>query len=63
MSQQQAATGGRSLSKSIIVGLALGGVFLLSVLIYKELFMALAATVAALGAWELSTLFCIESEL
>jgi phosphatidate cytidylyltransferase len=55
LSQQQAATGGRSLSKSIIVGLALGGVFLLSVLIYKELFMVLAAAVAALGAWELST--------
>ena len=55
MSQQQAATGGRSLSKSIIVGLLLGGVFLLSVLILKELFIVLAAAVAALGAWELST--------
>ncbi len=55
MSQQQAATGGRSLSKSIVVGLLLGGVFLLSVLILKELFLVLAAAVAALGAWELST--------
>ncbi len=55
MLQQQAATGGRSLSKSIIVGLLLGGVFLLSVLILKELFIVLAAAVAALGAWELST--------
>ena len=55
MSQQQAATGGRSLSKSIVVGLLLGGVFLLSVLILKELFIVLAAAVAALGAWELST--------
>lgn len=46
---------GRSLSKSIIVGLALGGAFLLSVLIYKELFMALAALAAGAGAWELSS--------
>lgn len=46
---------GRSLSKSIIVGLALGGTFLLSVLIYKELFMVLAAAAAGAGAWELSS--------
>lgn len=46
---------GRSLSKSIIVGLALGGAFLLSVLIYKELFMVLAAAAAGAGAWELSS--------
>ena len=38
-----------------MVGLLLGGVFLLSVLIYKELFMVLAAAAAAFGAWELST--------
>lgn len=49
------ATGGRSLSKSVTVGLLLGAVFLLSVLIYKELFMVLAAAAAAAGAWELST--------
>jgi phosphatidate cytidylyltransferase len=35
--------------------LLLGGAFLLSVLIYKELFMLLAAAAAGFGAWELST--------
>lgn len=49
------AAGGRSLSKSVAVGLLLGAVFLLSLLIYKELFMALAAAAAGAGAWELST--------
>ncbi|MEY4639884.1 MAG: hypothetical protein RLY13_882 [Actinomycetota bacterium] len=48
-------TGGRSLSKSVAVGLLLGAAFLLSVLIYKELFMALAAAAAGAGAWELSS--------
>ena len=55
MSAQQSAPAGRSLSKSIAVGLLLGGAFLLSVLIYKELFMVLAAAAAGFGAWELST--------
>lgn len=55
MSSQQSAPAGRSLSKSIAVGLLLGGAFLLSVLIYKELFMVLAAAAAGFGAWELST--------
>ena len=55
MSSQQSAPAGRSLSKSIAVGLLLGGAFLLSVLIYKELFMVLAAAAAGVGAWELST--------
>jgi phosphatidate cytidylyltransferase len=55
MSSQQSAPAGRSLSKSIAVGLLLGGAFLLSVLIYKELFMVLAAAAAGAGAWELST--------
>jgi len=49
------APAGRSLSKSVAVGLLLGAVFLLSVLIYKELFMALAAAAAGAGAWELSS--------
>lgn len=49
------ATGGRSLSKSVAVGVLLGAVFLLSVLIYKELFMVLAAAAAGAGAWELSS--------
>jgi phosphatidate cytidylyltransferase len=53
LSNQQSAPASRSLSKSIAVGLLLGGAFLLSVLIYKELFMVLAA--AGAGAWELST--------
>ena len=55
MSDQKSAPAGRSLSKSIAVGLLLGGAFLLSVLIYKELFMVLAAAAAGFGAWELST--------
>ncbi|MBP6087691.1 MAG: phosphatidate cytidylyltransferase, partial [Rhodoluna sp.] len=55
MSSQQSAPAGRSLSKSIAVGLLLGGAFLLSVLIYKELFLVLAAAAAGAGAWELST--------
>jgi phosphatidate cytidylyltransferase len=55
LSNQQSAPAGRSLSKSIAVGLLLGGAFLLSVLIYKELFMVLAAAAAGFGAWELST--------
>ena len=49
------STGGRSLSKSVAVGLLLGAAFLLSVLIYKELFMVLAAAAAGAGAWELSS--------
>lgn len=49
------AAGGRSLSKSVTVGVLLGAVFLLSVLIYKELFMVLAAAAAGAGAWELSS--------
>jgi phosphatidate cytidylyltransferase len=47
--------GGRSLSKSVAVGLFLGGLFLLSLLIYKELFVVLAAAAAGAGAWELSS--------
>ena len=47
--------GGRSLSKSVAVGLFLGGIFLLSLLIYKELFVLLAAAAAGAGAWELSS--------
>lgn len=49
------ASGSRSLSKSVAVGVLLGAAFLLSVLIYKELFMVLAAAAAGAGAWELST--------
>lgn len=50
-----AASGGRSLSKSVAVGLLLSGLFLASILVYKELFILLAIAATALGAWELST--------
>lgn len=46
---------GRSLSKSVAVGLLLAGIFLASILIYKELFIVLLAIATAIGAWELST--------
>jgi phosphatidate cytidylyltransferase len=39
----------------VLVGVLLGAAFLLSVLIYKELFMVLAAAAAGAGAWELSS--------
>jgi phosphatidate cytidylyltransferase len=39
----------------VAVGLLLGAVFLTSLLIYKELFMVLAAAAAGAGAWELSS--------
>lgn len=55
MSETQAESGGRSLSKSVIYGLLMGGGFLLSVLWIKELFIPLAAVAAAAGAWELAT--------
>jgi phosphatidate cytidylyltransferase len=47
---------GRSLSKSILVGLLLGGVFLVTILTFNGfMFMALAAAACGAGAWELST--------
>ena len=48
-------SGGRSLKKSVIVGLLLGAVFLTSILIYPPAFMVVAAAAAGAGAWELST--------
>jgi phosphatidate cytidylyltransferase len=45
--------GGRSLKKSVTVGLLLGAVFLASILIYPPAFMILAAAAAGTGAWEL----------
>ncbi len=54
MSAKVEAAGGRSLSKSVSVGLILGAAFLLSVLIFKEVFILLSAAAAAAGAWELS---------
>jgi phosphatidate cytidylyltransferase len=49
------APSGRSLSKSVAVGLFLAGIFLASILVYKELFILLAIAATAIGAWELST--------
>jgi phosphatidate cytidylyltransferase len=49
------APGGRSLSKSIVVGLLLAAVFLASLLVYKEFFILFLVTATAIGAWELST--------
>lgn len=47
---------GRSLSKSISVGLLLGGIFLFTILTFNGvLFMAFVAAAAGAGAWELST--------
>jgi len=47
---------GRSLSKSISVGLLLGGIFLFTILTFNGfMFMALAAAACGAGAWELST--------
>lgn len=47
---------GRSLSKSISVGLLLGGLFLFTVIAFDGvLLMALVAAAAGAGAWELST--------
>ena len=49
------AQGGRSLSKSIVVGLFLAAIFLASILIYKEFFILFLLVSTAIGAWELST--------
>jgi len=47
---------GRSLSKSISVGLLLGGMFLFSVNAFNGVFlMVMVAAAAGIGAWELST--------
>jgi phosphatidate cytidylyltransferase len=46
---------GRSLSKSVTVGLLLAAVFLASLLIYKELFIVFLSISTAIGAWELSS--------
>jgi len=46
---------GRSLSKSVAVGLVLAAIFLASILVFKELFILLALVATAIGAWELST--------
>lgn len=55
MTDAQPATQGRSLRSSVTVGIILGAAFLISILIYKELFIVLAALAAGAGAWELSS--------
>ncbi|MEN9992984.1 MAG: hypothetical protein RLY83_554 [Actinomycetota bacterium] len=55
MTSDKSAEGGRSLSKSVFYGLLLGAAFLLSILIYKELFIVLVSTAIGFGAWELAT--------
>jgi len=56
MSQTAAPeAGGRSLKKSVTVGLLLGAAFLASILIFPPAFMLLAALAAGSGAWELCT--------
>ena len=49
------APGGRSVSKSIVVGLFLAAIFLASILIYKEFFILFLLISTAIGTWELST--------
>ncbi|HEU0256265.1 MAG TPA: phosphatidate cytidylyltransferase [Microbacteriaceae bacterium] len=49
----QARTG-RNLIGAILIGLGLGAVFLVSLLVVKELFIAVAAVILAVGAFELS---------
>jgi phosphatidate cytidylyltransferase len=45
---------GRNLILAIIIGLAFGGVLLLSLLVFKELFMLFAVVLSGFAAWELS---------
>lgn len=54
-SPETAKPQGRSLKASIIVGVLLGAVFLLSILVVQWLMIVLAAVAAAAGAFELST--------
>ena len=55
MTDSSTGTPGRSLKSSVAVGIGLGVAFLVSILIFKELFIVLAALAAGAGAWELST--------
>jgi len=49
------APAGRSLRKSVIVGLLLAALFLASILVVRELFIVLVMAIIGIGAWELST--------
>lgn len=55
MAKKKEAEGGRSLSKSVLYGVLLGALFLLSILIVRELFVVLAMAAVAFGVWELAT--------
>jgi phosphatidate cytidylyltransferase len=55
VASEKSSEGGRSLSKSVLYGLLLGAAFLLSILIYKELFIVLVSAAIGFGAWELAT--------
>lgn len=49
------ADGGRSLSKSVSIGLLLGAIFLVSILVVPQAFILLAIAGIGGGAWELAT--------
>lgn len=55
MAKVKEAEGGRSLSKSVLYGVLLGVLFLLSILIVPALFVVLVATAVGFGVWELAT--------
>ncbi len=55
MAKKKEAEGGRSLSKSVLYGVLLGALFLLSILIVRELFVVLVMAAVGFGVWELAT--------
>ena len=55
MEKNKEAEGGRSLSKSVLYGVLLGALFLLSILIVRELFVVLVMAAVGVGVWEIST--------
>lgn len=55
MVKKKEAEGGRSLSKSVLYGVLLGALFLLSILIVRELFVVLVMAAVGFGVWELAT--------
>jgi phosphatidate cytidylyltransferase len=55
LAKKKEAEGGRSLSKSVLYGVLLGALFLLSILIVRELFVVLVMAAVGFGTWELAT--------
>lgn len=55
MTKKKEAEGGRSLSKSVLYGVLLGALFLLSILIVRELFVVLVMAAVGFGVWEIAT--------